>query len=242
MVAGAWDFPSGHRLAAHAHPTGQFEYAISGVMTVMTERATYVVPPQRAVWIPPGTAHEVRMTGAVAMRTVYLDATLSATLPGTCCVVAVSPLLRELLSAATRTRRPSGADGATARLFATLLDEIRAAPAAPMDLPAPRHDALREMARGLADDPADDRTLDDWARSLHIGTRTLARLFMRDTGMTFGRWRQQLRIMETVRLMSDGATVTEAAARLGYDSPSALIAMFRRAMGVSPGRYLAGQC
>lgn len=238
-MAGAWDFPSGHRLPAHAHPTGQFEYAISGVMTVTTDRAAYVVPPQRAVWIPPQTTHELRMTGAVGMRTVYLDAALSATLPPACCVVAVSPLLRELLSAAAQARQPADGDEAMERLFATLLDQIRAAPEAPMELPAPQYGPVGEVAARLIENPADTSTLDDWARRLHLGARTLARLFLRDTGMTFGRWRQQLRVMETIRLMSDGASVTEAAARLGYDSPSALIAMFRRTMGVSPARYFA---
>ncbi len=238
-VAKAWDFPPGHHLPPHEHEGGQFEYATAGVMTVTAARATYVVSPQRAVWIPPYTTHEVRMTGDVAMRTVYLDPDLSASLPGACSVVAVTPLLRELLSAATQIPQPCPPDGPESRLFATLLDEIRAAPAAPMELPAPQHDALRQIAEHLRDDPADPRTLVDWARCVHLGARTLARLFVRETGMTFGRWRQQLRIMETLRLMSSGASVAETASRLGYESTSAFIAMFHRTMGVSPMRYFA---
>lgn len=237
VVARAWDFPPGHHLPPHQHEGGQFEYATSGVMTITTGRATYVVPPQRAVWIPPRTTHEVRMTGAVAMRTVYVDTEASASLPSVCSVVAVSPLLRELLSAATRIPQPCALSSPESRLFDTLLDRIRAAPAAPMELPAPRHEALRRIAAELLADPANARTLDEWARATHLGARTLARLFERETGMTFGRWRQQLRIMETLRLMSGGATVAQTASRLGYDSPSAFIAMFRRTMGATPRRY-----
>lgn len=237
MVARGWDFGSGHRLRAHTHDEGQFEYAATGVMTVETPAGRFVVPPHRAVWLPPRTRHGVAMSGDVAMRTVYIRSDICAALPAMPCVVAVRPLLRELLVAAAVIGEPAADDARAARLFATLLDEVIAAPAAALALPATSHPALRAIAAALMATPADGRTLAEFARDLHHGERTLARLFVADTGMTFGQWRRQLRTMEAMRVLARGHSVTSAAVALGYGRPSAFIAMFRASTGTPPARW-----
>ena len=93
----AVDYSSGYRIHRHEHAWGQLIYASDGVMSVETDHGTWVVPPRRAVWVPPAVAHEIEMSGSVAMRTVYLRPDLTHDLPEGPCVVHVTPLLRELI-------------------------------------------------------------------------------------------------------------------------------------------------
>ncbi len=237
--ASAWDFPHGHIIETHEHPGGQLAYAITGVMTVTTENGCWVVPPQRALWVPPRVPHEVHMSGSVAMRTVYVDPLAAVDLPCACSVLAVSPLLRELIVAAVAAPPPHEPDSAGSRLFAVLLDEISAARTARLHLPMPRDHALRSLAESVRDAPSEPWTLASCAKALHMSERTLARAFIRETGMTFGQWRRQAGLLEGLSRLAAGSSVTEAAAASGYASTSAFIAMFRRATGFSPTRYLA---
>ncbi|MEX2247414.1 MAG: helix-turn-helix transcriptional regulator [Dehalococcoidia bacterium] len=240
MIAWAWDYPAGHHLEPHEHPGGQLDYAVSGVMTVTTPEGIWVLPPQRALWIPPGVRHDGQMAGPVAMRTIYVSPALAARLPPRCAVVSVSPLLRELILAAMDAPPHYDDGGPDDRLFAVLLDQIRTAEAMPVHLAEPRDPQLRALAASLRADPADTRTLHACAKSAGMSARTFARAFLRETGMTFGAWRQQLRLLEAMRLLSAGTPVTEVGLRTGYESTSAFIAMFRRAMGEPPGRFFSG--
>jgi AraC-like DNA-binding protein len=209
-------------------------------MTVTTGDGSWVVPPLRAVWVPPFALHAIRATGDVEMRTVYLARSLAASLPPACCVVQVTPLLRELLlrAVAFPARYPSR--GPEARAAAVLVDEIRAAPTAPLHLPLPVDARALRVARALLASPGDSRPLEAWARPAGASARTLARLFLRETGLGFRAWRQQLRLLRALERIAAGEAVTRVALALGYESPSAFVAMFRRALGTSPGRYFRG--
>ncbi len=237
VVAHAAEYDAGHRIQPHRHPVAQLIYAVTGVMTVTTADGTWVVPPQRAVWVPPLVTHAIRMTGAVGMRTVYMDPDAVTGLPTVCGVVHVGPLLRELVLRAVGVRQPYDADGADARIAAVLLDEIRAAPAAPLHLARPADPRALRVVRALEADPGDARTLAGWARTAGASSRTLARLFLRETGVSFRAWRQQLRLLRALERLADGQAVTTVAVDLGYDSPSAFIAMFRKALGTTPSDY-----
>lgn len=239
VVGYAADFPSGHEIRRHRHAAGQLIYAASGVMTVRTAAGRWVVPPERAVWVPPRVPHAIRMTGFVRMRTLYLDGDARAALPTTCAVVQVRPLLRELVLAAVALPQPYPPAGRAARLVAVLLDEIEAAREAPLHLPMPRDPRLRAITERLLADPADKRPLGAWARTAGASTRTLARLFPRETGLGFAHWRQQARLLRALERLAAGEPVTTVALDLGYDGPSAFIAMFRSRLGTTPGRYFA---
>jgi AraC-like DNA-binding protein len=149
----------------------------------------------------------------------------------------VSPLLRELIVRATALPVLYDEKGPDGRLMQMILDEIATLQTLPLDLPMPQDKRLSKLCKALIDDPADDRTLDQFADSFNASARTLARLFRSETGMSFGAWRQQLRLMEAVRRMAAGAPVTTVALDLGYASPSAFAAMFRKSLGVPPSRY-----
>jgi AraC-like DNA-binding protein len=129
-------------------------------------------------------------------------------------------------------------EGPEARVMTVILDELRALKPEPLHLPHPRDVRLKRIAEALLADPADGRALEDWARDAGASARTLARLFVKETGMTFGAWRERLRLTAAVARLGEGEPVTAVAYDLGYQSPSAFIAMFRRSLGDTPGRYL----
>jgi len=222
----------------HHHRRGQLLYADAGVMQVGTAAGTWVVAPEQAVWVPPGIEHQVGHRAGVAMRTLYIDVQVSRELPGDCCVVAVPPLLRHLILRAMEVGLDYTPDSPGARLMAVILDELREMKPEPLHLPHPRDPRLRKIAEALLADPADGRALADWAREAGASARTLARLFVKETGMTFGAWRERLRLTTAVARLAEGESVTAVAYDLGYQSPSAFIAMFRRSLGETPGRYL----
>ena len=235
----AKDFPDGFFIAPHAHRRSQLIHASSGVMRVRTPQGAWVVPPHRAVWVPANVVHDVRMAGAVAMRTLYIVPEAASSMPQACCVVAVSPLLRELIlraSAAPLLYDEAGPDG---RIMALILDELRTLAVLPLNLPMPQDKRLAGICRAILDDPAGSLTLGGWGRRVGASSRTLARLFLRETGMTFGRWRQQARLLEALSGLAQGQSVTTIALDLGYDSPSAFTSMFRRALGRTPSGYFA---
>jgi AraC-like DNA-binding protein len=235
----AKDFPHGYHIPVARHERGQLVYAISGVMTVTTPHGTWVVPPQRAVWVPPRIDHESRMSGRVQMRTLYLRRDVARALPARCCVVSVSPLLRELILAATAMPVLYNQRGRDGRIMALILDELGVASDLPLSLPRPRDRRLARVCDAMLELPADERSLEEWARTVGASARTLARLFRRDTGMSFAAWRQQARLLESLRRLAGGEPVTKVALDCGYRSASAFGAMFRRALGVAPKEYFA---
>jgi AraC-like DNA-binding protein len=237
------DFPSGHHIARHSHPRGQLVYATRGVMRVGTDQGTWVVPPQRALWIPPGIEHEIRMSGAVAMRTLYIAPDkafgTAAALPADCQVIEVSELLRALILAAMEepVDYDSGSRGeAIAQL---LLHELRGVAVVPLHLPLPQDDRLQAVCLCVQENLRDDIDIETLARDAGMSSRSLARLFQRETGMGFLAWRQQARLAEALAQLSTGKPVALVASDLGYASPAAFTAMFRRSLGTTPGKYFA---
>jgi AraC-like DNA-binding protein len=173
----------------------------------------------------------------VAMRTLYVRADVAETLPRQCCVIAVSPLLRELILRAVELPLLYDERGPEARVMSLILDEIRALPALPLHLPWPADPRLKRLCAAIQEDPASERTLEHWADTVGASSRTLARLFRKETGMSFGEWRQQVRLVDALGRLATGQKVTAVAMDLGYQSPSAFTSMFRRALGEPPTRY-----
>jgi len=231
------DMPAGYHVAAHSHDWNQLLYAIEGTRTVVTEAGMWVVPPQRAVWVPPHTQHAVTCPGFTRARHLDIGRDGAATLPDRCMVLEVSPLLRELIRAATEIPVEYDENGEEGRLIRVLLDQIKAPDQDKLYLPAPKDARLARICDHLQGDPADNRTLEDWAKICGASSRTLARLFQRETGMPFREWRQKLRLLHALEKLANDRPVTEIALDLGYETPSAFIAMFRKATGRTPGGY-----
>ncbi|MBS0541030.1 MAG: helix-turn-helix transcriptional regulator [Proteobacteria bacterium] len=231
------DFPVGFRIAPHTHERAQLIYATVGTMRVATRDDVWVVPPQRALWMPAGIGHSIIMASDCTMRTLYVRDDAAAFMPAGCKVLSVSPLLRELIVRATELPLQYDESGPAGHVVALILSELRGLQSLPLQLPMPRDKRLRQICEALLEAPGDTRLLDDWARTAHASPRTLARLFVSETGLTFGAWRQQARVLEAMGRLGSGVPVTQVALDLGYDSVSAFSAMFRRASGTSPSEY-----
>ena len=235
------DFPRDFVIEPHSHERAQLIYAPAGTMRVITSQAMWVVPPQRALWMPAGTVHGIEMLDQVTMRTLYLRDDAAAAMPLACRVLQVSPLLRELIVRATELPLQYDEDGPAGHAVALLLDELHGSQALKLHLPMPSSKRLAMLCRALLDEPGDRRTLGEWAHTVHASERTMARLFQSETGLSFAAWRQQARVLEAMGRLGSGAPVTQVALDLGYDSVSAFSAMFRRAAGASPSAYRHGR-
>lgn len=223
----------------HTHDWHQLIYASRGVMTVNTATGSWVVPSLRAVWVPAGIEHEVEMSASVSMRTLYLRQGLSTLLPRDCCVINVSPLLRELILRTIEIGMLNRNLPLHKHLIDVILDQFHALPTEPLKLPMPADARALRVAEIVRLNPGEARPLDQLARKIGASKRTIERLFQSETEMSFGRWRQQLRILHALRMLAAGESVTAAALEVGYDSTSAFIAAFKNTVGTTPGRYYA---
>jgi AraC-like DNA-binding protein len=232
------DLASGHVIAEHSHPEDQLLYASKGVMTLSTRQGIWVVPPLRAIWIPANTPHTVAMSGQVSMRTLYFLPKLCRSLPGKCAVLNVSPLLRELILHACKFKRLNKKIPTEKRVIAIVVDQLEGVESIPLQLPNPSDTRAARVAKLLLAEPGDTRTLDELCEDCGASKRTVQRLFLEETQMTFGKWRQQLRLLHAMQLLAAGEKVTAAALESGYGSTSAFISMFRKQLGTTPARYL----
>ena len=220
----------------HAHRRAQLIHASEGVLTVRTHAGLWVVPPQRAVWILPGIAHQVFSRKAFWLRTLYAEPG-AAPLPDECCVVGVDRLVDELLIAASEFGAGYPLGGPEGRLIQVILDRLPQLRISPLHLPSPRDARLKGITSALAMEPADARTLGELAAGVGLTERTVARLFLKETGLTFGQWRRQLRLLAALERLGAGESVSNVALEVGYEDVSSFIAVFKTALGDTPARY-----
>lgn len=243
------------RIEPHRHDWAQVAYSAAGVLRVTAGDHTYIVPPSRAVWIPPGVEHVVTVIEDAELRTLYLHlppgqsgpAPLgresSAAVEGApsawsrCRVLEVSPLLRELVG-----QLGDGCGAATARercLVALVQDELRRARPVPLGVGLPADKRLRSLCEAVLDDPARHATLQGWAGEAGASVRTVARLFRHELGTTFAEWRQQVLLAKALSMAARKRPMAHIAAELGYASASAFSAMVRRSVGMPPSRFFS---
>ena len=237
----------------HSHPWAQVAISTTGVLRLTVPRGTYIVPPSRALWIPPGVEHAVTMVEDADLRTLYFYQPPGRCGPAVaraqeepwrqCRVLEVSELLR----AVVREMPTDPDDGAPPppellhrerHLSALILDELRRASSVRLGVDLPRDKRLRHLCEAVLADPTRHDTLADWARDTGASPRTVARLFRQELGSTFTQWRQQVILARAVALAAGRKPINQIAAELGYNSPSAFSAMVRRAVGLAPGRFL----
>jgi AraC-like DNA-binding protein len=234
MIVATFAMAAGAAFSWHTHDDHQLAWAPSGVLTVVTEAATWVLPPTRALWIPAGLPHETRASGPATMRTLYIRPDLCAISWADPTPVAARPLLADLISYLDReTLDPAQRE----RAESVLTDLLEPVARSTIEVRMPADERAREVAQALAGNPADKRTLDQWGRQIGASERTLARAFLADTGVPFGRWRTLLRLQAALPALADGQPVGNVARHVGYDSPSAFVAAFRHETGLTPAVY-----
>ncbi|WP_213770282.1 helix-turn-helix transcriptional regulator [Bradyrhizobium sp. dw_78] len=229
----------GMELAMHEHRKAELVLTLRGVVRCEADQGVWIVPPRCALWIPGNVSHGVTVAGNVEMYILFVEPDAATALPRQCCTLSVSPLLERLLLHVTRMPMLYDLDGADGRIATVLLDQLSVAPVENLNFPMPADAKLRKIAAAMMADPSDRATIDEWGRRMAIAPRTLTRALKRETGMSFGRWRQQLHILIALQRLDQGASVQTVALDLGYEGASAFVTMFRKALGKPPARYLA---
>lgn len=232
--------PRGAISSKHKHNWTQLLYASSGLMSVNTSNGTWIIPPHRAVWIPTNILHEIKFVRATTMVNLYLCKDASVGLPEICCIIGISPLLRELIAEAAQFPTLYDASGSQGRLVQVLIDQLTSVKETSFHLPFPQDKQLRKITDAIQANPSDNSSVEQWAKIVGSSSRTLARKFRRETTMSFSEWRQQARLIAAVIQLADGVSVNRVAEALGYASQSAFTNMFRKATGKTPARYFAG--
>lgn len=240
IVTRRTSYAKGHHVEPHWHARAQFIFAVEGTMMVRTPRRAWIVPPSRALWVPARTVHEIQMHGVVEMRSLYVSGAAAAGMPGACVVLDVTPLLRELVVRAVALPVRYDEEGDDGLLMRLLMAEIRRLPQCALDLPLPESPDLTRLCERILGDLPTRRPCGADAQAMDMSSRTLYRRFRRETGISFARWKQQARLLESIRRLAEGASVTTVAMDLGYESASAFSAMFRRTLRIAPRAFIAG--
>lgn len=235
----AYSVEAGHVIERHSHDWHQLIYASSGLLNVWTARGAWLVPPHWAIFVPAESVHSIRFAAPSDLRTLYLRPGWGEAMPGDCAVIGVSALLRELILRATREMMLDRRDTAEEALATLILDEFRQAGAPPFDLPRPVSPALVRAAALIEAAAPDAETSAALARAVGLGTRTLERRFLAETGLTPGRWRRQHALLDALESLATGVPIKQVAAAAGYTTPSAFTAAFRASFGTTPARYFA---
>lgn len=237
VLAIGTDYPPDTLLHFHVHRRAQMLYGMTGLMEVETADGAWVIPPYNGVWIPAAKPHRVRMRG-VSTRSLYIEPESVPRTSPRCEVLTVTPLLHQLLLASADIPAlydDQGRDGALIRL---ILHEVGLARTMPLFAPIPNDQPLANLCKAFLRAPYLRSTPQDWAQQLNKSTRTFARFFRGQTGMSFRNWRQQACLLDSVSKLSSGMSVTQVALTLGYESPSAFSTMFREHLGQAPSEFV----
>jgi len=238
IIAIGNNYPAGHRIAPHQHRRGQLISGASGLIVLATPEGTWVMPPQRGMWIPPATEHHVRMVGAVGMQSLYVEPDAVPSMPTHCQVVGISPFMRSLITEALDLPLEYEPGSRAAAIMGLIQREMPQLPALPLSLQYPTHGPLAERCRRFVERPGIHQTINDWSTELGMSRRAFTRLFRRETGLSFLAWRQQACLLCAMPRLAAGEAVTTVAIDLGYENPAAFTLMFKRAFGSPPLAYL----
>ena len=240
VLCRARDYAAGTVIPLHHHPDRhQLVYAASGVLVVQAGTGRWVVPSTRAIWMPAGIGHKVSCIGAVRMRSLYILPQAMNDAPAGAATVSITPLLAELIASAASLQQPYVADSRDGHLMQLILDELQALPILPLHLPEPLDPRLKQIAQRWENVPDDASTLQEWAQRLGVDAKTIQRLCARELDMTFGQWRQQIRLLGALERLAHGEKIIDVALSQGYASPSAFTAMFKKRFGQLPSRFFA---
>lgn len=228
---------SGSAYPRHRHGWGEFVYSFSGVMEVKLEQRSYLAPPHYGIWLPPEVEHVGSNRHEAWFSSLYLEAPLCARLPAETCTLAVGPVIKAILGDLVARQVDYPRNDADGRLMRVLVDQLALAPRHDSYLPLSDDATLGQVLAALQRNPGDNRSLEDWARSVHSTERTLSRRCQRDLGMPFSEWRQRLRLVSALPMLETGMPVQTVALELGYSTSSAFIAMFHRMLGTTPEEF-----
>ena len=232
------NYPHGHIEDWHSHDRIQLIHTLTGVIRIQTHEGIWIIPPGRGVWIPAHKPHALLSSGDVKARGVFIEDTLQHDIQNECRVVAIPALLRELISSAMDIQNEIQPESRNERLLQLILDEVRLLPALAFNLPDPQSPKLQQLCQRIKENLALEWSLEESAQQLHISSKTLARHFQKETGLHFSHWVRQAKLMQAMIDLAMNKPVLNVALDLGYESPSAFSAMFKRETSMTPSDYL----
>jgi AraC-like DNA-binding protein len=224
----------GAQIPPHSHKRAQLIFAIQGTMTVQTSRGLWILPASHALWIPPGVVHQIQVSAAVEMRTLYVQPSHAQGISNECHVIFVSPLLRELIVRAMELPMLYDEHGMDGRLMRLILDEVARLPAQPLGLRLPRDARLRRLCDIVLRDLGMTDSIARLGAAVGLSERSVMRLFPKETGLTFRRWQNQAKLLKAFELLEQGRTLSQVALDVGYSGQSAFAKMCRRTLGKPP--------
>ena len=239
IVAWGGHYANGDEIPPHTHPRAQLLYAVEGVMRVITPNSVWTIPSHRALWVPPNVEHHSFMMSDLEMRTLYVSADVPLSLGKECRAISVSGLLRELILGLLQEPAEYPIPGRGEHLTALILMEIERAATQAVEIPWPQDRRLQRVCQLVMDEPGIKRTIEELADSAGASARTLIRLFPKETGLKYHQWVQQVQLAEALCRLGRGECIARIASELGYASPSAFSAMFKRNFGVTPNHYFS---
>lgn len=232
------NYPHGHIEDWHSHDRIQLIHTLTGVIRIQTHEGIWIIPPGRGVWIPAHKPHALLSSGDVKARGVFIEDTLQHDIQNECRVVAIPALLRELISSAMDIQNEIQPESRNERLLQLILDEVRLLPALAFNLPDPQSPKLQQLCQRIKENLALEWSMEESAQQLHISSKTLARHFQKETGLHFSHWVRQAKLMQAMIDLAMNKPVLNVALDLGYESPSAFSAMFKRETSMTPSDYL----
>ncbi|MEC7257509.1 MAG: helix-turn-helix transcriptional regulator, partial [Pseudomonadota bacterium] len=225
----------------HSHTRGQISFVQNGTMTIIGETYSLIVPAGHAIWIPPGHMHQATASGEIAILGTYVDARHLPALPDVASVLHVSdmfePLLKRLIAFQLMQRR----DEIRHALVLLMFDELRASRPLNVSAPMPQEKRLRRVCEAILKDPTISNRKEELARIGTMSVRTMTRLFRSELGLTYSEWVQTTLAFSAISRLAAGQSVAQVAGSLGYTSPSAFTAMFRRRFGICPSDVASGR-
>lgn len=237
MMSRVIEMPANHTSKAHQHPWGQLAYASHGIMRVELPGASFIIPPERALWVPKFTPHQVSTRFGLSFKSLYIDNSIAQSLPTHTAALNVDNLFRELILKVASWGEMYELTAKKNRLMDFLLDQIEDARHAPLYLNMPKDKRLVKISTHLSKNPGDNTTLEQWSANVGATPRTINRVFNKETHMGFVQWRQRLRILYSLDRIEQGQDIETIALNLGYESSSAFITMFKKHLGSSPKQY-----
>jgi AraC-like DNA-binding protein len=226
----------GRVLRRHSHSDAQLLYAVQGVMQVQTDQGQWTVPPQRALWLPPGVAHSVLMLSEVEMRTVYFLPHAVSHIGRETRALDTTVLLRELILLLFRAKQVAALKACACTL---LLQLIPITQVLPRYLALPKSPALLSVAQSVMANRLWDSAVAEIADTAHMTERSFTRHFSAEVGMSFRTWRQRARVIASLDHVVMGEPLKAVAALAGFQSASAFSEAFKHVIGCTPAQFAA---
>ncbi|AZZ96744.1 helix-turn-helix transcriptional regulator [Pseudoalteromonas sp. R3] len=230
--------PANEHVRSHSHHWGQITYISDSVMSIFTPQGTFVIPPQQALWIPPNVEHETFCRYGGHFRSVYIDEKYAAILGDQAKTLVVDALLKEMILTICTWPEDYLLDDKTERFIQVFIDRLELAPTSAFFIPKADDQRLLPIVSELYSNPGCTRTLEQWGEQVGASARTLNRLFHKSFAMSFSQWKQKLRALRAVEMLTAGETQQVIAQQLGFESSSAFNSAFKKYFGTTPRQYL----